>query len=157
MKIAIWTVGKTHESYIREGVDEFSARTSRYFPMEWKIIPPPKQAASLSEDQLKKAEGNIILQALDKDDQLVVLDERGKMLDSIQFADLLQFKANESVKQLIFLIGGAYGVDKALLQRAQFTWSLSALTFPHQLVRLILAEQLYRACTILRNEKYHHR
>lgn len=157
MKIAIWTVGKTHESYIREGVEEFSARMSRYFPVDWKIILPPKQAASLNEDQLKKAEGNIILQALDKDDQLVVLDERGKMLDSVQLADLLQSKANESVKQLIFLIGGAYGVDKAVLQRAQFTWSLSALTFPHQLVRLILAEQLYRACTILRNEKYHHR
>jgi 23S rRNA (pseudouridine1915-N3)-methyltransferase len=157
MKLSIWTVGKPHESYIREGVEEFSGRISRYFNVEWKIIAPPKQASSLNEDQLKKAEGAIILQALDKDDQLIVLDERGKMLDSVRLSELIQAKANESTKQLVFLIGGAYGIDKAVLNRAQLKWSLSALTFPHQLVRLILAEQLYRACTILRNEKYHHR
>ena len=94
---------------------------------------------------------------LAREDHLVVLDERGKMLDSIQLSEMIQARANESVKNLVFLIGGAFGIDASLMQRANFKWSLSALTFPHQLVRLILSEQLYRACTILRNEKYHHR
>ncbi len=111
----------------------------------------------MSEADLRKAEANTILNWLDKDDYLIVLDERGKMLDSLQLAGFLQQRANDSVKQVVFLIGGAYGIDEQVFKRAQFKWSLSALTFPHQLVRLILAEQVYRACTILRNEKYHHR
>jgi len=111
----------------------------------------------MSEEQLKKAEAVIILGMLGREDHLVVLDERGKMLDSIQLSEMIQARANESVKNLVFLIGGAFGIDASLMQRANFKWSLSALTFPHQLVRLILSEQLYRACTILRNEKYHHR
>jgi 23S rRNA (pseudouridine1915-N3)-methyltransferase len=110
----------------------------------------------MSEEQLKKAEGVMILGMLQKDDHLIVLDERGKMLDSLQLAAMIRQYANESARNLVFLIGGAYGIDAAVMQRAQFKWSLSALTFPHQLVRLILAEQLYRACTIIRNEKYHH-
>lgn len=99
----------------------------------------------------------MILDMLTKEDHLIALDERGKMLDSLQLAQMIQQCANESIKNLIFLIGGAYGIHPDVLKRAQFKWSLSALTFPHQLVRLILAEQLYRACTINRNEKYHHR
>jgi len=110
----------------------------------------------LSEMDLRKQEGETILEWLSKDDYLVALDERGKQFSSGGLAKFLQKKSNESVKQLIFLIGGAYGIDDAILKRAQFTWSLSELTFPHQLVRLMLAEQVYRACTILRNEKYHH-
>ena len=157
MKISLWTIGKPHEPYVKAGVEDFSQRISRYFPLEWKVIPPPKQSASMSEEQLKKAEGVIILGMLDREDHLVALDERGKMVDSVQLSALIQSRANESVKNLVFLIGGAYGIDAAVMQRAQFKWSLSPLTFPHQLVRLILAEQLYRACTILRNEKYHHR
>jgi 23S rRNA (pseudouridine1915-N3)-methyltransferase len=157
MKIALWTIGKTHESYVREGVEEFTARLSRYFPTEWKVIAPPKQASSMSEEQLKKAEAVMVLGMLGTDDHLVLLDERGKMIDSIQLANMIQARANESVKNLVFLIGGAYGVDASVMQRANTKWSLSPLIFPHQLVRLILAEQLYRACTIIRNEKYHHR
>ena len=157
MKISLWSIGKAHEAYVKPGVDEFSSRLDRYFNTEWKIIAPPKVAASMNEEQLKKAEAVIILNMLSKEDYLVILDERGKMLDSIQLAEMIQGRGNESVKNIVFLIGGAYGVDTTLMQRAQFKWSLSALTFPHQLVRLILAEQLYRACTILRNEKYHHR
>ena len=157
MKISLWSIGKSHESYVKPGVEEFSSRLDRYFNTEWKIITPPKLAASMNEEQLKKAEAVMILGMLAREDYLVVLDERGKMLDSIQLADMIQARANESVKNMVFLIGGAYGVDTSLLQRSQFKWSLSALTFPHQLVRLVLAEQLYRACTILRNEKYHHR
>ena len=113
-------------------------------------------AASLRNDELKKKEASIILQMLAKDDYLVVLDEKGKQIDSTKLSSFIQARANDSVKQLVFLIGGAFGVDQQILSRANYTWSLSPLTFPHQLVRLILAEQLYRACTILRNEKYHH-
>ncbi|HTE31685.1 MAG TPA: 23S rRNA (pseudouridine(1915)-N(3))-methyltransferase RlmH, partial [Chryseolinea sp.] len=94
---------------------------------------------------------------LDKDDYLVALEERGKQLSSEGLADLLQARANDSTRRVIFLIGGAFGLHESVLKRAGLQWSLSTLVFPHQLVRLILAEQVYRACTILRNEKYHHK
>jgi len=156
MKIQCWSIGKNNESYVKEGVEDFTRRVSKYFPIEWTIIPMPKNAGMLSEMDLKKKEGETILDWLKKEDYLVVLDERGKMLGSEEVAAFIQTRANESVKNLVFLIGGAYGVDEAVLQRANMRWSLSKLVFPHQLVRLILAEQLYRACSILRNEKYHH-
>jgi 23S rRNA (pseudouridine1915-N3)-methyltransferase len=157
MKIQIWSVGKNHESYVKAGVDDFTKRVSRYYPIEWHIIPVPKNTGMLSEADLKKSEGKTILDWLQKDDYLVALDERGKEMDSEQLAGFIQLKANESTRQLIFLIGGAFGLDEPVLKRANFRWSLSKLVFPHQLVRLILSEQLYRACTIIRNEKYHHR
>jgi 23S rRNA (pseudouridine1915-N3)-methyltransferase len=156
MKIQLWSIGKNNESYVKEGVEDFTRRVSKYFPVEWNLMPTPKNAGMLSEMDLKKKEGETILEWLKKDDYLVVLDERGQSLTSPQLADFLQARANDSVKTLIFLIGGIYGVDEAVIKRANMTWSLSKLVFPHQLVRLILAEQLYRACTILRNEKYHH-
>lgn len=157
MKIALWSVGKAHESYVKEGVEDFTKRISRYFKVEWSIIPVPKNAGMLSEMDLKKKEGELILEWLSKDDYLVLLDERGKQLSSEGLATFIQSRANESIKQLVFLIGGAFGVDESVMQRANYKWSLSQLVFPHQLVRLVLAEQLYRACTILKNEKYHHR
>ena len=97
-----------------------------------------------------------MLDLLKKEDFLVALDEKGNEFSSVGLSQFIQQRANDRTKNLIFLIGGAYGLDKTVLQRANFRWSLSALTFPHQLVRLILAEQVYRACSILRNEKYHH-
>ena len=157
MKISFWSVGKANEPYIKQGVEEFTKRITRYFKADWSIIPVPKNAATLSEIDLKKKEGEIIIDWLNKDDYLIVLDERGKQMSSEGLANFIQARANESTKQLVFLIGGAYGIDEAVLKRADYTWSLSPLVFPHQLVRLILAEQVYRACTILRNEKYHHR
>ncbi|HEX6190790.1 MAG TPA: 23S rRNA (pseudouridine(1915)-N(3))-methyltransferase RlmH [Chitinophagaceae bacterium] len=156
MKISFWSVGKNHEPYIKPGVEDFTKRISKYFKVDWTIIPPPKNAGLLSENDLKKKEGQLILEMLGKDDYLVALDERGKSLSSASLATFIQARANESTRQLVFFIGGAYGIDTSLLQRANYTWSLSPLTFPHQLVRLILAEQVYRACTILRNEQYHH-
>ena len=141
---------------MKAGTDDFTKRISRYFPVEWKIIPPPKNAGTLSQSDLKKKEGEILLESLAKDDYLVALDERGKQMRSEGLAEFIQLRANESSKNLIFLIGGVYGLDAGVLDRAGFRWSLSQLTLPHQLVRLLLAEQLYRACTILRNEKYHH-
>lgn len=156
MKISFWSIGKAHELYVKTGVEDFTKRIAKYYPVEWSIIPLPKNSGMLSEMDLKKKEGAIVLDWLQKEDYLVVLDERGKQLSSEGLAAFIQQRANESVKHLVFLIGGAYGVDAAVVKRAQFTWSLSALVFPHQLVRLILAEQVYRACSINRNEKYHH-
>lgn len=157
MKISFWSVGKANETYVKEGVDDFTRRISRYFKTEWTIIPTPKNAATMSEVELKKKEGEAILQLLGKDDYLVALDERGKQLSSEGLATFIQSRANESKKQLVFLIGGAFGIDEVVWHRADYKWSLSQLVFPHQLVRLILAEQVYRACTILKNEKYHHK
>ena len=156
MKIQIWTIGKNHEAVFRPGIEEFTRRITRYFTVEWKIIPMPKNAAALSPPDLKKKEKELITAILTKDDYLVILDEKGKQMSSEILAKFIQSRANENVKQLVFLVGGAYGIEETLLKRADFVWSLSLLTFPHQLVRLILAEQIYRACSISRNEKYHH-
>lgn len=156
MKILLCSIGKPHEAYVKPGVDDFTNRITKYFAAEWQLIAPVKNAASLPESELKKQEGKQVMALLQPDDQLILLDERGKQLSSPQLAQLLQQKANESSKRLVFLIGGAFGVDDAVSKRANFTLSLSILVFPHMLVRLILAEQVYRACTILRNEKYHH-
>ena len=156
MKLYFWAVGKAHEPYVKDGIDVFLKRITYYFPIEWKLFPAPKNAASLPETELKKAEADSILQSLQTDDLLIVLDIKGKQITSEQLAKLIQQKANERAKNLIFLIGGAYGIDDRILQRSNFTWSLSSLVFPHQLVRLILSEQVYRACTIMKNEKYHH-
>ncbi|MFN8252870.1 MAG: 23S rRNA (pseudouridine(1915)-N(3))-methyltransferase RlmH [Ferruginibacter sp.] len=156
MKFQFWSVGKAHETYVKGGVELFTKRICFYYTADWHIIASPKNAGTLSDTDLKKKEGEIILNLLQKDDYLVLLDERGKNISSEQLAALLQQQANNSVKRMVFLIGGAYGVSDEVMKRAQFKWSLSALVFPHQLVRLILAEQVYRACTINKNEKYHH-
>ncbi len=153
MKLSIFSVGKTHDSYIKEGVELFTKRISHYYPIDWQLITPSKLTDAI---QIKKAEATSILKALTTTDVLILLDEKGKMLSSPGLANLMQQKANQSAQRIVFLIGGAYGVDDEIKKRANFTWSLSELVFPHMLVRLILAEQVYRACSILANEKYHH-
>jgi len=157
MRIQLWSIGKAHEPYVKSGVEDFTKRISNYFKVEWVIIPQPKNAGMMSEMDLKKKEAEVVMDWLDKDDYLVALDERGKQLSSEGLAEFMQARANAGTKKLVFLIGGAFGIDETVLKRANYTWSLSQLVFPHQLVRLILVEQLYRACTILRNEKYHHK
>lgn len=156
MKIQLWSVGKAHDNYVKEGIEDFTKRISKYFPVEWKIINAAKQTTNTLEADVKKQEAQTLLTAIGKDDFIVLLDEKGKQFTSPQLAAFLAQRANESTKQLIFIIGGAFGVDDQIKQRANHTWSLSNLVFPHQLVRLVLAEQVYRACTIIRNEKYHH-
>jgi 23S rRNA (pseudouridine1915-N3)-methyltransferase len=156
MKFQFWSVGKPHEPHVKEAVDMFTKRIANYYPVAWSIIPMPKNSGMLSEMDLKKKEGETILNFLEKEDYLVLLDERGKQLTSEGFAAFIQARANESTKNIVFLIGGAYGVSEEVMKRANYKWGLSSLVFPHQLVRLILAEQVYRACTIIRNEKYHH-
>jgi len=156
MKIECWAIGKPHESYVAAGVNDFTQRIGNYYPVEWRLFNPKKNSGAVSPAKLKQEEASMILSSLKPDDWLVALDETGKPLSSRRLATFLQDRGNESVKRLIFLIGGAYGLDETILKKSKFQWSLSELTFPHQLVRLILAEQLYRACTIGRNEKYHH-
>jgi 23S rRNA (pseudouridine1915-N3)-methyltransferase len=156
MKIQLWSVGKQHETFVKEGIDLFTKRITNYFPIDWTIIPMPKNAGIMEANILKIKEGEAILAMLAKDDYLVLLDERGKTFTSEAFSNFIEKRTVESTKNLIFLIGGAYGVSDAVMQRANFKWSLSPLVFPHQLVRLVLAEQIYRACSIIRNEKYHH-
>ncbi len=157
MKFLFLSVGKAHEGYVKAGVDEFTTRLTRYYRTGWQIIAPPKNAAALSEPELVKKEGQLILEIVGKDDYLVALEETGAMLSSEGLASFIQSRANDNTKQVVFLIGGAFGLDDAVLRRADYKWSLSQLVFPHQLVRLILAEQVYRACSILKNEKYHHK
>ena len=156
MKIQLWSVGKSNESYVKEGIDAFTKRITHYYPVEWNLLPVPKNSGMLSEIDLREREGEMIIGFLKADDHLVLLDERGKQMSSDELAGFIQARANESTKKLVFLIGGAYGVSEKVKKRANLVWSLSKLVFPHQLVRLILTEQVYRACTIIRNEKYHH-
>jgi 23S rRNA (pseudouridine1915-N3)-methyltransferase len=156
MKLLFLSVGKPHETYVQSGIEEFTGRVGKYFPVSWQLISAPKNAANMSELALKKAEALAILQQLQSDDQLVLLDERGQQFNSPGVSQLIQQKGNESCKRLVFLIGGAFGVDETITKRANTVWSLSKLVFPHMLVRLILTEQVYRACSILKNEKYHH-
>lgn len=156
MKIWFWSVGKEHDNYVKEGIEDFTRRISKYYPVYWKILPAARQTAGSIEAEIKKLEAQTILNALQKDDFVVLLDERGKQITSPQLATFIEQRAVDGVKQLIFIIGGAFGADDILAKRARLVWSLSMLVFPHQLVRLMLAEQVYRACTIIRNEKYHH-
>lgn len=156
VKIQLWSIGKENDAYINEGIKIFQKRLQHYTDFDIKLIPTVKQAGSLSVPELKKQEGKMILDMLQPQDYLLALDERGKTMTTLQLSDFLQQRANAGTRQLIILIGGAFGIDTAVLERAQTKLSLSALTFPHQLVRLIVTEQLYRAYTVLNNEKYHH-
>lgn len=156
MKFVFIAVGRNHESYVREGVEDFTVRISKYFSCEWKIIPPLKNSDSLRDDELKTKEAAQIIKNFSKDDYIIALDEKGTMVTSNKLASMLSEVLNRGAKRIVFIIGGAYGLDKEVISKSHFTWSLSGLTFPHQLVRMILSEQVYRACTIMRNEKYHH-
>lgn len=156
MKLVFWTIGSKHESFVKEGIELFTRRIEKYYPCEWKIVPPPKHAAAMEENMLRDTESRMLLDALDPTDYIILLDERGRMLDSPGLAGIIQERGVNGAKRIHFLIGGAFGVNDQLRKRADFVWQLSKLVFPHQLVRLLLAEQVYRACSIIRGEKYHH-
>ena len=153
MKIEFWSFGKQHEPQLKAAIEDFSGRINHYFPATWKIITPPKIQ---SPDALMKAEATVLEKMISPGDFVVALDESGTPFTSVQLAEFIEKQTVSSIRNLIFVIGGVYGLQKDFLNRCLLRWSLSNLTFPHQLVRLILAEQVYRACTILRNEKYHH-
>ncbi len=156
MKFTIYCFGKENESYIKEGVALFNKRLQHYYTTEWHILPIPKNANVLQTEDYKLKEAETLLPKITKDDFIICLDENGKNITSPELGNLIVKASNQSAKRLVFIIGGAYGIHQTVLQKANFTWSLSKLVFPHQLVRLILAEQLYRACSINNNEKYHH-
>ncbi|HUR12065.1 MAG TPA: 23S rRNA (pseudouridine(1915)-N(3))-methyltransferase RlmH [Flavitalea sp.] len=156
MKVILTALGKPHDPTIKSAIDDYSNRIANYFDINWNIIPSPKNLSHLSMPEIKKKEGEAILKSIQKEDFLVALDENGKQFNSLLFAKFLQDKTNAGVRNMVFVIGGAFGLDDEIVKRANHNLSLSSFTFPHQLVRLILAEQIYRAATILRNEKYHH-
>lgn len=156
MKLSFWFVGKTDADYIQQGMEVYLGRLKHYLPTEVHIIPDLKQRKSLSHEQQKTLEGKEILKRLEPSDQLILLDERGKSLSSLQLADYTQKRLNQGGKRLVFVIGGPYGFSQEVYQAAQGKLSLSPLTFSHQMIRLFLVEQLYRSFTILNNEPYHH-
>lgn len=155
MKVAFWMIGKTAFSYIGEGMDIYIKRLRRYLPFEAEIIPDVKQTKHLSPEELKKKEGLLILKKLKDGDLLILLDEKGKTYDSLAFAKYLETQLSRSKKRIVFQIGGAYGFSEAVYQRADAKLSLSKMTFSHQMIRLFLVEQIYRAMTILKGEPYH--
>ena len=147
MKLLIVSVGKEKEEVFSESLRHFEVRLLRYLPLEWVYIP---------HEITKEKEGEKILTILKKEDYVVLLDEKGRDIKSEALAELIENRMVDSVRRMIFIIGGAYGVSKKIEERANYTWKLSSLVFPHMLVRVILLEQLYRAMTIIKGEKYHH-
>lgn len=156
MLIKIIAIGKTDHPAIQELTELYSQRIGHYLRFEWEIIPDLKNTKSLSQSAQKEKEGELILKKINSSDELILLDENGKSFDSIGFSDFLQKKMNAGIKQLIFVIGGPYGFSDAVYQRANGKVSLSKMTFSHQMIRPFIAEQIYRAMTILRGEPYHH-
>jgi len=156
MNIEIWSVGKEHEPFIEEGVRHYFRKTKPYLPVDLILLSPPRRDSTADIERARRQEETLILKKLQPHHYLILLDERGKQLNSLQWAEHFQQCMNHRVKTLVLLIGGAYGVSDAIRQQAKQVWSLSALVFPHQLVRLIVAEQVYRACSILNHAPYHH-
>lgn len=156
MKVKLIQIGKTDHSYLNEGIENYTKRIKKYHPYEIVTIPDIKNSKNLSSEQQKKQEAILILKAVQNTDVLVLLDENGKEMNSSQFAGFLEESMLQSVKQLCFVIGGPYGFDDSVYERANRKLALSQMTFSHQLVRLIFAEQLYRANSIIKGEPYHH-
>jgi 23S rRNA (pseudouridine1915-N3)-methyltransferase len=155
MKITLLMVGKTSEAYLTEGINQYVKRIQRYVKFELKIIKDIKASKYLPVKNRKSQEGQAILNLLGKDDYLVLLDERGKEISSVKFAKYIDNKMITNTSSLVFLIGGAYGFSEAVYNRAKERISLSKMTYSHQLIRLIFAEQLYRAFSIINGEPYH--
>ncbi|MDR1718597.1 MAG: 23S rRNA (pseudouridine(1915)-N(3))-methyltransferase RlmH [Dysgonamonadaceae bacterium] len=155
MKIQLLVIGKTTQDFIRKGIDEYLSRLAHYVPFELKVMPGLKETKHLSAEQIKRKEGDILLKTLLPSDYLILLDERGQDFSSMEFAEYLKKRSSLS-KRLVFIIGGAYGFSDDVYAAANEKIAFSKMTFSHQLIRLIFAEQLYRAMTILNNEPYHH-
>ena len=155
MKTLLILVGKTTNKHFVAGINDYVERIGHYMPFSITTIQELKNAKSLSEDQQKEREGELIMKQLQASDTVVLLDEHGSQMRSIEFASWLQ-KVQNSARRLVFVIGGPYGFSPALYQRANQKISLSPMTFSHQMVRLVFTEQIYRACTILKGEPYHH-
>jgi 23S rRNA (pseudouridine1915-N3)-methyltransferase len=155
MKTLLILIGKTQNKHFVAGINDYTERITHYLPFDIKVIPDLKNAKSLTEAQQKDKEGELILRELQDSDTVVLMDEHGKEFRSLEFADWLERK-QATTRRLVFIIGGPYGFSPAVYQRANDKISLSKMTFSHQMVRLIFTEQLYRACTIIKGEPYHH-
>ena len=157
MTIKLLAIGKTDSKNLQNLIEDYQKRLGFYIKFEFEIVPDLKNSKNLTEEQQKQKEGNLILGKLSSTDLLILLDENGKQMDSISFSNYLQKHMNSGIKQLVFVIGGPYGFSSEVYEKANGKLSLSKMTFSHQMVRLFVVEQLYRAFTILRNEPYHHR
>lgn len=156
MKITLIAIGKTEDKYLIEGMEKYLTRLKHYINFTLVIIPDIKNTKNLTQSQQKAKEAELILKQLNNSDTVVLLDEKGKKYTSVKFADYLNKQMVGSIQHLVFVIGGPYGFDQSIYQRANGSLSLSDMTFSHQMVRLFFIEQLYRAFTILKNEPYHH-
>lgn len=156
MKITFLVIGKTDEAYLREGVEKYLKRLKHYISFQYLEIPDLKNTKHLNEAEQKSKEAELILKQLKPNDQLILLDENGEEFSSEGFATYLNKKMLASIQNLVFVVGGPYGFDPSVYQKAQGKISLSRMTFSHQMVRLFFVEQVYRAFTILKGEPYHH-
>ena len=156
MNIKVISIGKTNKSYLVEGENEYLKRLKKYISIEKIEIPDIKGAKKMSEPEIKLKEGQLILSKIQSTDFVVLLDDKGKMHTSLQFANWMQNKMNISIKTVVFVIGGAYGFSDDVYKRGQEKVSISKMTFSHQMIRMIFFEQIYRAFSILNNEPYHH-
>ncbi|MBK7039665.1 MAG: 23S rRNA (pseudouridine(1915)-N(3))-methyltransferase RlmH [Bacteroidetes bacterium] len=156
MTIELWSLGKENNKRMDEAITEYTKRINRYQAFKMVNIDNTKINKNTPMEQLLAREADLITQKLTDRDLLIALDDKGKAFTSVQFAEKLNQTMNLSPQRIIFLIGGSYGIAQSLKEKSQFLLSLSTFTFPHQLVRLLFSEQLYRAFTILKNEKYHH-
>jgi 23S rRNA (pseudouridine1915-N3)-methyltransferase len=155
MKTELILVGKTTDKHFQAGIDDYAGRIVHYMPFSITVIPELKGTKNLSEEQQKQAEGKLILAQLQPSDTVVLLDEHGREMRSVELARWLERKQT-TVRRLVCVIGGPYGFSQEVYDRANELLSLSKLTFSHQMVRLVFTEQLYRACTIIKGEPYHH-
>ncbi|GAB3918826.1 23S rRNA (pseudouridine(1915)-N(3))-methyltransferase RlmH [Mucilaginibacter boryungensis] len=156
MKITLLSIGKTDDAYIKEGIDKYLKRLKHYTKLELVDLPELKNTKALTQDQQKTKEAELLLKKIAPTDFVILLDEKGTEFSSSQFAAYLDKKAISSTSSIIFIIGGPYGFDTSVYQRANDKLSLSRMTFSHQMVRLFFVEQLYRAYTIIKGEPYHH-
>ena len=157
MQIKLLAISKTNNKQLQQLIEDYQKRLSHYIKFSLEIIPDLKKTKNLTETQLKQKEGELILNKISNTDVLILLDENGKQLNSVEFSNYLQKHMNSGIKQLVFVIGGPYGFSQEVYNKAQGKLSLSKMTFSHQMVRLFFIEQLYRGFTILKGEPYHHR
>lgn len=156
MKLVLMMTGKTDETWLREGIAGYEKRISRYSRYESVILHDIKNAGTMPVPKLKEKEGEKVLAALKPDDFVVLLDEHGRTFNTLEFAAFLRTGMNTSKKRMVFVVGGAWGFSEEVVKRADQKLSLSKLTFSHQLVRLLFAEQLYRALSVIAGDPYHH-
>ena len=155
MQVILMLNGKTDQSFVSEGFSMFEMRIKRYVKFSTIVIPALKNTKNMPIETQKNTETELMLAQLQPSDVVILLDEKGKQFSSVKFADYLQKQMNAGIKRLVFIVGGPYGFSEIMYQRSHAEISLSEMTFSHQLIRVIFAEQLYRAFTILNNEPYH--